>query len=1056
MISKFFIERPIFATVLAIIMVVAGLVTLYTLPVAQFPDITPPTVQVTAIYPGASAETVAKTVGAPIEEQVNGVDGMLYMSSSSSSSGQYTLTITFEVGTDIDMATVLVQNRVNIAQGNLPEAVIQQGITTRKQSTNIVMFLSLGSDNPLYNGLYLSNYAKLNITDELSRLPGVGGVTVFGADNYSMRVWLDPEVMRIRNLTPADVYSSIRSQNMEVSAGSVGEPPTNTDEAFQFTLTSQGRLSTPEEFGNIVIKALPQGGYLRLKDVATIDMGSASYNVTATIDGKEAATIAIYQLPGSNSLDVAKEVRAKMDELSRYFPQDISYKVVLDTTEFVTASIDEVLKTFVETTLIVMLVILLFLQSFRVVIIPSLTIPVSLIGTFAVMKLLGFSINTLTLFGLVLAIAIVVDDAIVVVENSSRLIDSGKYTRKAAVEKAMEEITGPVIGVVLVLLAVFIPTAFISGITGQLYKQFALTIAVATVFSGFNSLTLTPALCALFLKPTKESSFFLYKWFNKGYEATLHRYVQLIGSMLRKPVISLAVFIVLSVVAFWGFLKWPTSFIPQEDQGYFIVSVQLPNAASMERTQVISKKLSDIISSYPEVETMVNINGFSALQGGNASNMATFFVVLKNWNERKGKEHSVFDIVNRVNRDAASIQEAIVFAVNPPAISGLGMSGGLEFELQDRKNLGAGELQKAIKDLQDNMHTQPDLMMLSSLFQGNTPQYFLNIDRDKVKMQGLTLSDVFSTLSYYMGSAYVNDFIQFGRIYQVKLGAEASARATVNDVMKLSVRNSNGQMVPFSSFTEIKEQMGQNLVSRYNMYTAAAITCIPKPGVSSAKAIEAMENLTQETLGNNFGYSWTSEAFQETRSGSTISIIFALAIIIVVLVLAAQYESWTNPIAVILSLPIAILGTVLGCMVMNLPISIYSQIGIILLIALSAKNAILIVEFAIDYRKEGQPVRRAALEAGRLRLRPILMTSFAFVFGVLPLMFATGAGAESRISLGTAVVFGMAMNTILGTLFVPNFWELMENLQEKYLSKLFKDDDAPPVDTSNKSNGESV
>ncbi len=840
MISRFFIHRPIFATVIAIVMVLVGAITIYTLPVAQFPDITPPTVQVTAVYPGASAETVAKTVGVPIEEQVNGVEGMLYMSSSSSSSGQYTLTITFEVGTDIDMATVLVQNRVNIAQGNLPEAVVQQGIVTRKQSTNIVMFLALTSDNSQYNNLYLSNYAKLNITDELSRLPGVGGVTVFGADNYSMRIWLNPEVMRIRSLTPADVYSAIRAQNMEVSAGSVGQPPTDGNEAFQFTLVSRGRLTTPEEFGNIIIKALPGGEYLRLRDIATIDLGSATYTTTSTLNGKESATIAIYQLPGSNSLDVAKAVKKKMEELNRYFPDEVKSQVVLDTTRFVSASIDEVLVTFLETTLIVMLVILLFLQNFRATIIPSLTIPVSLIATFAVMQLMGFSINTLTLFGLVLAIAIVVDDAIVVVENATRLMDTGKYSRTEAVEKAMDEITSPVIGVVLVLLAVFIPTAFISGITGELYKQFALTIAVATVFSGFNSLTLTPALCALFLKPTQSPTFVVYKYFNRGFAKTLAGYVKAVSAMLRRPLVSLLVFVILSVVAFYGFMKWPTSFIPQEDQGYFMISVQLPNAASMERTRQVCERLNEKILAYPEVESALNIVGFSALQGGNASNAATFFVILKPWDERKGRAHSVFDLVERLNRDAAVEQEAIVFAVNPPAINGLGVAGGLELQLEDRNNWGADELERAAQSLIQNIGSAPELQQINAMFQGTTPQYTLNINRDKVEMQGLNLSDVFSTLSYYMGSSYVNDFVEFGRIYQVKLGAESMARATVDDVMKLSVRNRDGNMVPFSSFTQVEETMGQNLVSRYNMYTSAALTAIPRQGVSSSQGMVAM------------------------------------------------------------------------------------------------------------------------------------------------------------------------------------------------------------------------
>ena len=1035
MISKFFINRPIFATVLALLMVLAGVVALESLPVAQFPDITPPTVQVSSVYPGASAETVARTVGAPIEEQVNGVDGMIYMSSSSSSSGQYTLTVTFEVGTDVDMATVLVQNRVNIAQGNLPEAVIQQGIVTKKQSTNIVMFLSLQSDNPMYDGLYLSNYASLNLTDQLSRLPGVGAVTVFGTGNYSMRVWLDPEIMRIRKLTPADVYNAIQSQNMEVSAGTVGEPPLDRKEAFQFTLTAKGRLTTPDEFGNIVIKTLPDGKYLRLKDIARIDRGSASYSVTSTQNGKQAAAIAIYQLPGSNSLNVAKNVKAKMQDLEKYLPEGVHYEVVLDTTEFVTASIDEVLVTFVETTLLVMLVILLFLQSFRAVIIPSLTIPVSLICTFAVMHLFGFSINTLTLFGLVLAIAIVVDDAIVVVENSSRLLDTGKYTNKEAVTQAMEEITGPVIGVVLVLLAVFIPTAFISGITGELYKQFALTIATATVFSGINSLSLTPALCALFLKPTKDPKFFLYKGFNKVYDKTLGAYVKAITYFLRKPVITMSLFLILSVGALWLFLRWPTSFIPQEDQGYFVVSVQLPNAANLQRTEEVSRKIMKMLDSYPEVRTYLCINGFSMMQGANASNGATFFVMLKNWDERKAKDESVFSVVNRLNAQAASIQEAVIFAVNPPAISGMGVSGGLQFELEDRNSLGTTALQDAVSALLEQAGTEPAIMTLNSMFQGNTPQYFLNIDRDKVQLMGLQLNQVFSTLGYYMGQAYVNDFVEFGRIYQVKLEAGEQAQKVIDDVLKLSVVNSKGEMVPFSSFTQIEQKLGMDQINRYNMYSAASITITPAAGSSSGQAIEAVGSLIKNQLGGEFGYEWTSVAYQETQAGNTTTIILIMALLVAYLVLAAQYESWTSPVAAVMGLPVAILGAMLGCWVMGVPVSIYTQIGIILLIALSAKNGILIVEFARDYRKAGNPIREAAYEAGHVRLRPILMTSFTFVLGVMPLLFATGAGAGSRVALGAAVVFGMAVNTIFATVYIPNWYEVMQNIQEKWLTK---------------------
>ena len=1032
MFSKFFINRPIFATVLAILMVLAGVVSLEVLPVAQFPDITPPTVQVSAVYPGASAETVARTVGTVIEEQVNGVDGMIYMSSTSSSSGAYTLTVTFEVGPDIDMATVLVQNRVAIAEGNLPEAVVTQGITTRKQSTDIVLLLSLESDSALYSGLYLSNYAQLNFTDALSRLPGVGSVTVFGAGRYSMRVWLDPELMRIRGVTPTDVFSAIQAQNVEVSAGTIGSEPLDSRTDFQFTLTARGLLTTVEDFGNLVVRVLPGGNYLRLRDIARIDLGSQTYDVVSTQNGKPSASIAVYQSPGSNALSVSKQVRAEMEKLAENLPTGVRYEVVLDTTDFVSASIDEVLVTFVETTLLVILVILLFLQNWRAVIIPSLTIPVSLICTFAVMHLFGFSVNMLTLFGLVLAIAIVVDDAIVVVENSTRLLDTGKYSSKGAVEQAMGEITGPVVGVVLVLMAVFIPTAFVGGITGELYKQFALTIAAATFFSGFNSLTLTPALCALFLRPSSGKKFIFYRNFNKGYDRLVSVYVSVITRSIRRPIFTTVVFLLLSTAAIVLFLRWPTSFIPDEDQGYFIVSVQLPQASGLQRTEEVTARVGKLLGEYPEVVSCTGINGYSVMEGGELSNAATLFVVLQNWELRKGKGKSAFDIIDDFNVRAQKIEEAVVYAVNPPSISGLGVSGGLALELQDIRNLGTTELENAVDALLMGVRDIPELATVNSSFQGNSPQYFLNVDRDKAKMQGLKIDDIFTTLSLYLGSAYVNDFVDFGRIFQVKIGAQSDSRARIDDVLRLSVRNASGDMVPFSSFVTIEEQQGLATISRYNMYSAAALTAVTAEGYSSQQGIDAVEQLVGRLLGNNFGYEWTGTTYQETQAGTSISLIFILALFVVWLVLSAQYESWTSPVAVILGLPFAILGAVLGCFLMGLSISVYSQIGIVLLIALSAKNAILIVEFARDYRAQGEPVDQAAIEAGRVRLRPILMTSLAFVLGVMPLLFASGAGAESRIALGTAVVFGMAVNMILGTLFIPHFYCLMQRLEERF------------------------
>ncbi len=1032
MISKFFIDRPIFATVIAILMVIIGGLTIFTLPVAQFPDITPPTVQVTATYPGASAETVAKTVGVPIEAQVNGVDGMMYMSSTSSSNGAYNLTVTFDVGTDIDMATVMVQNRVAVAHGNLPEAVIQQGITTQKQSTNIVLFLSLEGDSTnRYNSLYLSNYANLNIVDALSRIDGVGGVKVFGAGNYSMRIWLNPETMRIRGVSPADVYSAIQAQNMEVSAGSVGAPPSNSNEAFQFTVTSQGRLVSTEQFGDIIIKANSDGSFLRLKDIAKIDLGSVDYNTVSNVSGRQTALIAIYQLPGANALDVAKNVEKELDNLQQYFPAGVKYKVILDTTKFVNASIDEVLKTLIETSLIVMLVMLLFLQNWRAVLIPMITIPVSLIATFAVMKLLGFTINTLTLFGLVLAIAIVVDDAIVVVEDCMRHIDSGKYTRREAALKAMEELQGPVIGEVLVLMAVFIPTAFIGGITGQLYKQFALTIAISTAFSGVNALTLTPALCALFLKRSNPK-FVVYKWFNKIFGKFLDIYRASIGKMLKHPYAALGSFMVIALLGFWGLTKWPSSYIPSEDMGYFMTSVQLPSGASLDRTEKVVNEVEKQILELPEVEEVIAISGFSFMGGGATSNGGSLFVILKPWAERTKKDESVFALVDKVNAITSQIQSSIVFSINPPAIPGLGNSGGLEMELLDINNEGAAETQKAIADIQAVAAKDKDIASVTSLYQGNIPQYQLNIDRNKLEMQGLNLSSVYNTLSYYLGQAFVNDFVEFGRIFQVKIGADSQYRSKVDDIMKLSVKNSNGEMVPFSSFTTIEPILGQSNVLRYNMYPSASLTFNPAKGVSSSDGIKSAEQIVKNTLGNTYAYSWTGQAYQETQAGATIALVLIFAIIVTILVLAAQYESWTDPIAVVLSMPIAILGTVLGCMLMGQSISIYTQIGIILLLGLSAKNAILIVEYATDYRRKGETIYASAVDAGVVRFRPIIMTSLAFVFGVLPMLFASGAGAESRISLGTAVVFGMALNAIIGTLFVPNFWDVMQRLQEKF------------------------
>lgn len=1017
-------------------MILAGVITVRELPVAQYPDITPPTVMVMASYPGADAQTVAQTIGVPIEEQVNGVENMMYMSSTSSD-GQYSLTVTFENGTDLDMAAVKVQNRVSLAEATLPAEVRRQGVQVESRASNILLFLAMTADSPEYDALYLTNYANLHVVDELARVDGVGGVSAFGAGTYSLRVWLDPDKLQARNLTPQDVMSIIESQNMAVVSGNIGAPPGAGETPFQLTLTTQGQLKSPDEFENMIIRTLPDGAVLRLRDIGSAELGAQTYNMVSRVSGKDCALIAIEQLAGANALKVADGVKAKLSQIQQQLPEGVDFDVVLDTTEYVNASIDEVLWTFVETTLIVMLVMLLFLQNWRAVIIPMITIPVSLIATFAVMKVMGFSLNTLSLFGLVLAIAIVVDDAIVVVEDVSRLLDRGDLSPHDAALQAMDELQGPIVGEVLVLLSVFIPTAFISGITGQLYKQFALTIAVSTAFSGFNALTFTPAMCALFLRRRKTPTSFVYVWFNKAFGKVQDVYDRSVGGMLRRPLIALSVFVALSGLAFWGFVKMPTSYVPQEDMGYFMTSVQLPQNASLARTDSVVREVSSRILKIRGVKDVLAVSGNSFMGGGSSSNMGGIFVVLDPWSRRKSAEMSIDAIMAKADEATSSIEEAVVFSLNPPAIPGLGTTSGEEMQLLDINNLGAAELKKTVDAMIAAGSDDPRLASVQSLYTGEVPQLRLTIDRDKLKMSGVAIKDVYSTLSMFMSGTYVNDFVEFGRVYEVLLSGAPDARNTSEDVLGLNVRNASGDMIPFSAFAEISTSTGEATVDRYNLYKTATVTGTAAPGVSSSEAIDAMVEILQDVAGDNFGYAWTGEAYQETQSGTTITTVLIFAIIITILVLAAQYESWTDPIAVVITAPTAILGTVLGCLLMRQSLSVYTQIGIILLLGMAAKNAILIVEYAMDYRKSGLPIRKAAQEAGHVRLRPILMTALAFVFGVMPMLFATGAGAASRLSLGTAVVFGMAVNAIVGTLFVPNFWELLQTFNEKYLSRLF-------------------
>lgn len=1035
MFSKFFINRPIFATVLAIIMVLAGVMAYRMLPVAQFPDITPPTIMVSASYPGADAATIAKTVAEPIEEQVNGVEGMLYMSSSSSD-GSYSLTITFRNGTDIDNAAVDVQNRISMANNQLPSSVIQQGVNIRKQSSNNVLFIAITSDKPeLYDALYLTNYAQINITDPLTRVKGVGGVGAFGGGEYDMRVWLDPIAMKARKITPSEVAAAISTQNIDVSAGSVGDAPGAGDAQFSYTLTAQGTLTSAEEFGNIIVRS-DDSGILRLRDIARVELGSTSYSQVAKVNGQQCALVAVQQLPGANALEVVDGALAEMQKLSKYFPDGVKYQVVMNSADYVHESIDEVLMTFALTTLIVMIVILLFLQSWRAVIIPMLTIPVSLIATLAVMKLMGFSLNTLSLFGLVLAIAIVVDDAIVVVEDCSRIVDKGEMDRKQAALQAMKELTGPVVGEVLVLLSVFIPTAFVSGITGSLYKQFALTIAVSTAFSGFNALTLTPALCALFLKPRKPTRNIIYRGFNAGWSRFSKLYEKLMNGILKVPRIALVVFIVVMLASIYAFQKYPSSYLPEEDMGYYMAQVQFPTGASLERTEKVVNTIADSLrAEIPAIRDIMTVAGSSFAGGGSGSNDGSLFIVLKPYKERRG--FSVEDAIARTEEIANRVQqEAAFFAMAPSSIPGLGASGGLAIQLLDINNLGSSDLANALDAVVQRAQKSPSFARVTDMYEPTVLQFSLKVDRDRAAAYGLSPQEILSTVSSFMGGRYVDDYLSFGRIFQTTMRADGETRQKIDGLYNLSVKTPQGEMVPLRSVLTVEETMGQPSVSRYNMYNTAGFSVTPAKGVSSSQAIAELEDLVDETLGSNYSYAWTGIAYQETQAGITITFVFIFAIIMTLLVLAAQYESWTDPLAVILAMPVAVAGCLLGVFIMRQSVSIYTQIGLILLLGMAAKNAILIVEYAMDFRKSGVPIMQAAHDAGVIRFRPIMMTALAFIFGVMPMLFATGAGAGSRHEIGTAIVFGMALNAVVGTLMVPTFWYLLQTFYEKHLSHI--------------------